>query len=720
MTKTKKITLIITAAVLLIGSAFLIFGLVSTNTARRESAIVEEKPLEPIPFPEKLAMALSQTSSSTTEDGRSKFTLEATITPADAYDTYVTWSVVWGEGASRSGENVTDYVTVTPESEGSLIATVECLRPFYGDTIIVTVATRDGGYTANCECTYTIIPSDISCYFDNSYYNATDKAYRFSPGTHNFTFDYTIASEAYYDIGSNGYNVSYEINGCGSSVPVIGYDDATLSNPYKALDNIRIDVFDLFDFEMTSNVGGTLTINNHLEDALVTGTAEHRYAAIDLERLVDEYGSNLVITCTISDKGYPELQYSFDFLVQPKAKLDLIQFNTSPVELTVGQEYRIPYVCKDATGRVFYPNANEVFDLYWKGFSDGTVPMTGGYTSILLRDLASQFLEVALEWNDITDPTLVIKPISKLDEVKVYVDNEIGYSYIDVDYIRFDNATTGNTELTLGYNGYGNKVEFNFNIVVENVSFITLNKNIYSFIGTGVEETKTFSAHDISWGTTYGAGDYSIEALEYMTTETSDFIYVSEGHLASGYPFRDYGIFEVKPTTVSAGKFGDPNALTLRLKNLSTGKTKLSFTMLYRMNGDDYYCFPASSQFFMKNYGNLDNVVWFFNMSEDFVPYIDDDFVWYNSDSEENYLKISFDLTFDWGSNTYSWAIYDANGKNITSMLNMAGKETTGSFAGLNGEKVEFKYQIPQNEAYNCEGNIAFSMIDLSYSVVEE
>ena len=50
--------------------------------------------------------------------------LTATISPADAPDKTVTWSVEWGDGAELASKAVTDYVTITPDSSNGLKATV--------------------------------------------------------------------------------------------------------------------------------------------------------------------------------------------------------------------------------------------------------------------------------------------------------------------------------------------------------------------------------------------------------------------------------------------------------------------------------------------------------------------------------------------------------------------------------------------------------------------
>ena len=88
-----------------------------------------------------------------------KQTLTATIQPPTTENKEVDWTVAWADNTG-TGE-VTDYITVTPESDGSTIATVTCYQPFTGD-IVITVITRDGGYTARCLCNYVGKPTSLA------------------------------------------------------------------------------------------------------------------------------------------------------------------------------------------------------------------------------------------------------------------------------------------------------------------------------------------------------------------------------------------------------------------------------------------------------------------------------------------------------------------------------------------------------------------------------
>lgn len=67
----------------------------------------------------------------------------ATITPSTALNKKVDWSLAWKNASSSwaNGKTVTDYVTITPSSDGSTTATVTCLQPF-GEQISIKVTSR--------------------------------------------------------------------------------------------------------------------------------------------------------------------------------------------------------------------------------------------------------------------------------------------------------------------------------------------------------------------------------------------------------------------------------------------------------------------------------------------------------------------------------------------------------------------------------------------------
>ena len=91
-------------------------------------------------------------------------TITATVLPEDAPVKTVRWWVTWDAASDITFEDttVTHYVTVTPNSEGSATATIQCLKPFEGANIIITCKTDVGGYIATCVVKYVGTPNSLS------------------------------------------------------------------------------------------------------------------------------------------------------------------------------------------------------------------------------------------------------------------------------------------------------------------------------------------------------------------------------------------------------------------------------------------------------------------------------------------------------------------------------------------------------------------------------
>lgn len=85
----------------------------------------------------------------------SAVTLTVTVTPTEATYPQVDWTVSFASGSGwASGKNISDYVTVTPSSDGALTATAECKQPF-GEQVVITVKSRKNPEAlASCTCNY--------------------------------------------------------------------------------------------------------------------------------------------------------------------------------------------------------------------------------------------------------------------------------------------------------------------------------------------------------------------------------------------------------------------------------------------------------------------------------------------------------------------------------------------------------------------------------------
>ena len=144
-------------------------------------------------------------------DTASTYVLTATVEPNYAANKAVDWSVAFVNASSEwaTGKTVTDYVTVTPESDGALKATVKCLKAF-GEQIKVTVTSRDNAEaSASCLIDYkqklaggTLKINDTSYSYEDLFSAESVDFPIVSSGvkdfsiTNSFTLsDYTVANE---------------------------------------------------------------------------------------------------------------------------------------------------------------------------------------------------------------------------------------------------------------------------------------------------------------------------------------------------------------------------------------------------------------------------------------------------------------------------------------------------------------------------------------------
>lgn len=133
-------------------------GITDENGENLESGVLQSMPSQ-LNFSSQ-AFAMAQ------ESGESyiEVMLQATVLPEDATNKAVDWTAVWADGSDSS--DLSEYLTVTPESDGSNIVSVKCFKPF-DKKINVIVTTRDGGFTAVCVVSYVgENPSSLNVIFD--------------------------------------------------------------------------------------------------------------------------------------------------------------------------------------------------------------------------------------------------------------------------------------------------------------------------------------------------------------------------------------------------------------------------------------------------------------------------------------------------------------------------------------------------------------------------
>ena len=137
--------------------------------------------------------------------------VSATITPSTASNKKVDWALSWKNASSSwaNGKNVTDYVSVTPDSDGSLTATVKALKAFSEQIILTCTARENANIKSTCSIDYSkkIVDIAVSIQKDGSAVEALEwtndgNTYdivldtTFSEGTVEYSYNYNYTLEA--------------------------------------------------------------------------------------------------------------------------------------------------------------------------------------------------------------------------------------------------------------------------------------------------------------------------------------------------------------------------------------------------------------------------------------------------------------------------------------------------------------------------------------------
>ena len=199
-------------------------------------------------------MAATPMEASTTTNTASQ-TLVATVYPTTASNKTVDWSVAWAD-ASKT-EAVSDYITVTPKSNGSTTATVTCYKEFTGN-IVVTVKTRESGLTADCIVSFVGVPTEIKVTS-----NIAEQADGYHVGIGS-TYTFNVAGDnPFHMIGGNYQNITASLTGVGSLI--LSYKEyyiATEKTSWYDTSDKEVTLDSLKDKFITVNYeNGVLTVN---------------------------------------------------------------------------------------------------------------------------------------------------------------------------------------------------------------------------------------------------------------------------------------------------------------------------------------------------------------------------------------------------------------------------------------------------------------------------
>lgn len=184
-------------------------------------------------------IALSMSAAVTAADGEYvEQTLTATVTPSTAEELGVDWTAEWADGSDSS--DLSDYLTITPASDGSNICYVRAYAAFDKD-IIITCTTRDGGFIATCTVIFVGNPSEMkinvgeltsiqdSGWGQQIYQIKTNRTYNLNIVFDNFFNQINPSFVPEYEVTITGVG-TFDYSVRDTAGPIKNYEDVSLSD----------------------------------------------------------------------------------------------------------------------------------------------------------------------------------------------------------------------------------------------------------------------------------------------------------------------------------------------------------------------------------------------------------------------------------------------------------------------------------------------------------
>lgn len=172
----------------------------------QEEEVIEEE----LGTAEVKSVALAMKAAAAANGGVSK-TLTATVYPSDARNKAVDWTLEWLD--TEKADNLSDYLTLVPSSDGANTATLTCLQAFEGEAL-VTVTTREGGYIDTCRVVFVGDPTSLTVSCDATTASGSFGSYYELGVGNSYTFD-LVPDNAFGFVGAE-CNYSYTVTGYGS------------------------------------------------------------------------------------------------------------------------------------------------------------------------------------------------------------------------------------------------------------------------------------------------------------------------------------------------------------------------------------------------------------------------------------------------------------------------------------------------------------------------
>ena len=159
------------------------------------------------------AVSLSMNAAAVTAaNGSVSKTLTAYVYPEDTKNKAVDWTIEWLD--TKETRDISDYLTLVPDSDGSATAQLTCLQAFDGEAL-VTVTSREGAFFDTCRVLFVGNPSSVNVSCDALSLKSGSFGTYYEIGAGNsYTFDIT-PDNVFGTVGAE-CNYTFEVKGHGS------------------------------------------------------------------------------------------------------------------------------------------------------------------------------------------------------------------------------------------------------------------------------------------------------------------------------------------------------------------------------------------------------------------------------------------------------------------------------------------------------------------------
>lgn len=198
----------------------IVFGMNHSSEDLNVSKDMSEKPDDSVVIEAtgEQGISLLMGTASTAADGSTTRTLTAIIEPDDANNKNVDWNIAFAQSTGwASGKNISDYLTITPSSDGALRATLTCKKSFGTQAIVTCSSREDASIKATAQIDYRkkVIGSTLNMKSGSKPISKLDFCnsnelitFEFVPQYSEYTIDDSFSQDIQFKVASSFYEAT--------------------------------------------------------------------------------------------------------------------------------------------------------------------------------------------------------------------------------------------------------------------------------------------------------------------------------------------------------------------------------------------------------------------------------------------------------------------------------------------------------------------------------